>query len=253
MSMRWDARGTIALLASAFVGVTAGIVLGFTTGTPGGADANQNPSDGPTSGTPDDPLGAGVPLVNLECNPNQTIPVVGFGETRGFLDNAKSANGDGQLKYLETAKSCSTLYGAEGKFPPSYAAYLGPFEDPSEPCALRMSVDHPRDAVSTLRAGTRSHVQCLCVLELNEDNFPPLAVGMKATTREGIYVRALQRLLIEIDPESKIDVNGHYGPPASTAIRDLQVLNALDTDPPGSVDLQTWRAVRDRGCVTQDY
>lgn len=253
MSMRWDARGTIALVASALVGVTAGVVVGFTTGAPGGAGASRNPSDGPTSGTPDDPLGAGVPLVNLECNPNQTILVVGFGETRGFLDNAKSTNSDGELKYLESAKSCNTLYGAEDRFPPTYVAYLGPFEDPSEPCALRMSVDHPRDAVSTLRAGTRSHVQCLCVLQLNEDNFPPLAVGMKATTRDGIYVRALQRLLIDIDPESGVEVNGRYGRRASAEVQKLQEINALDTDPPGSVDLQTWQMLRDRACVTQDY
>ncbi len=244
--LSWDARGTIALLVSALVGVTTGVVVGFTTGTPDDADASRDPSSSPTSGAPDDPLGVGVPLVNLSCNPNKSILVVGFGETRGFLDNAKSANGNGEVKYLETAHSCDTLYGAEDRFPPTYVAYLGPFDDTSEPCALRISVDHPRASVSTLRAGTRSHVQCLCVLNLNEDNFPQLAVGMKASTRDGIYIRSLQRLL-------ELPVTGHYGTQTSEAVKELQELHALDTNPPGSVDLQTWRMLRDRACVTEDY
>jgi peptidoglycan hydrolase-like protein with peptidoglycan-binding domain len=251
--MRWDARGTIALLVSARGGVTAGVVVGLTTGAPGGADARKDPSSGSTTSAPGDPLGAGVPLVNLDCNANKTILVVGFGETRGFLDNAKSANPDGGVKYLETANSCDTVYGAEYKFPPTYVAYLCPFDDPSEPCALRMSVDHPTAAVSTLRPGARNHVECLCVLQLNEDNFPQLAVGMRATTRDGIYIRALQRLLIDIDVNTAVVINGHYDSVTSRSVRELQELNALDTDPPGSVDLQTWRMLRDRACVTQDY
>ncbi len=240
-------------MASAFVGVTAGIMVGLSTGAPDGAGADDPPPGTPTVSTSSDPLGAGVPLVNLSCNTKQTILVVGYGETRGFLDNARSSNPDGLVRYLETAKSCDTLYGAEDRFPPTYVAYLGPFDAPSEPCALRMSVDHTGAEVTSLREGTRSHVECLCVLKLNEDNFPALAVGMKATTRDGIYIRSLQHLLVEMGMNPDHLVTGHYGPETSAQVRKLQELNALDTDPPGSVDLQTWRMLRDRACVTQDY
>ncbi len=161
--MRWDARGTIALLVSAFVGVTAGVVVGFTTGTPAGTKADpQDPTSSPSaSGTPDDPLRLGVPLVNLDCT-TDNILVVGWGNTSGALVNAVASNQDAEVKYLEVDESCNTLYGAEKQAPPKYAVYLGPFDTTSEPCALRMSIDHSRDVVTTLKRGVRIHVQCLC-------------------------------------------------------------------------------------------
>ena len=68
------------------------------------------------------------------------------------------------MKYLEVDESCNTLYGAEKQAPPKYAVYLGPFDTTSEPCALRMSIDHSRDVVTTLKRGVRIHVQCLCLV-----------------------------------------------------------------------------------------
>jgi hypothetical protein len=252
--MRWDTRGTVALLISALVGVTAGVVLGFTTGSGGPSQAGDDPTGGVTSGPPDDPLGTGAAMVNLDCHPDKYILVLGYGETRGFLDNAVSANSDADVKYLETARSCNTLYGAQGRFPPTYVAYLGPFDSPDEPCTLRMNVDHADEEVTSLQPGTKRHVECLCILTLNEENFPPLAVGMKATTRDGIYIRALQRLLMDLPTlRSDLKVTGRYGVQTSKEVERLQKLNALDTDPPGSVDLQTWAMLRDRGCVTQAY
>ena len=114
--MRWDARGTAALLVSALVGVTAGVIVGFTTGTSApssaGPDGNTPSSSPSASGSPNDPLGLGVPLMNIDCT-GETILVVGWGETRGALSNAVQHNSDAGVKYLETAKSCNTLYGAE--------------------------------------------------------------------------------------------------------------------------------------------
>ena len=182
--MRWDARGTAALLVSALVGVTAGVIVGFTTGSSPPVERRprrRHPSSSPSaSGSADDPLGLDVPLKNLDCT-GDTILVVGWGETRGVLSNAVSANTDGDVKYLETAKSCNTLYGAEKQDPPAYAAYLGPFDSLAEPCSLRMSVDHKSDVVTSLKPGVKIHVQCLCVLD--PATFPTLAVGMESDTR----------------------------------------------------------------------
>ena len=251
--MRWDARGTAALVVSALVGVTAGVIVGFTTGSPGASNADpKDPVSSPSAtGSADDPLGLDVPLKNLEECTGDTILVVGWGATRGALSNAVSANLDGGVKYLETAKSCNTLYGAERQDPPAYAAYLGPFDSLAEPCSLRMSVDHKSDVVTSLKPGVKIHVQCLCVLD--PATFPTLAVGMESDTRSGIYIRSLQRLLVDIRQNPTNHITGEYDAETRDLIVPLQDLNAIDVKPPGIVEKLTWQMLRDRACVAYDF
>ena len=244
----------MALLVSALVGITTGVVVGLTTGSPGGnAEANDPPTSGPSSATPsdEDPLDIGAPFENLECN-GQTILVVGWGDEdhRGALTNAVSSNVDG-VKYLETADSCKTLYGAERQPTPEYVAYLGPFDSLAEPCSLRMNVDHANDVVTTLKRGVKIHVQCLCVLD--PTTFPVLNVGMHADTREGIYIRSLQRLLLNIGQNPTHHVTGRYDALTAQMVKPLQRLNAIDRDLYGVVEKQTWRLLRDRACVDYDF
>ncbi|MEO6512106.1 MAG: hypothetical protein ABIO16_14005, partial [Nocardioides sp.] len=190
--MRWDARGTIALLVSALVGIAAGVIVGVSTGSssPGSADPG-GPSGSPTaSGEPDDPLGLGVPLVNIPCSGGKIL-VVGVGDQAdtGELNNAVSANKNDGVKYLETASSCNTLYGDASQIPPTYAVYLGPYDSTSQPCSMQMTPTHSSDAVTNLKPGIKVHVPCLCVLE--PATFPRLRPGMDATTRDGVYIKAL--------------------------------------------------------------
>jgi hypothetical protein len=251
--MRWDARGTVALLVSALVGVTAGVVVGLTSGAPGPSaadDGGPSASPGATPGTPDDPLGLDVPFQNLQCD-GETILVVGWGDTRGALSNAVSANADAGVKYLSVADSCTTLYGAEKQEPPTYAAYLGPFDSLTAPCVLRMSVDHKSDVVTSLKPGVKIHVQCLCVLP--PTTFPTLAVGMEPDTQAGIYVRALQRLLVDIDANPRHHITGVYDAETAEMIEPLQELNAIDVDPPGLVETLTWQMLRDKACLKYDF
>jgi hypothetical protein len=250
--MRWDARGTAALLVSALVGVTAGVIAGFTTGStpPSSADPDDKPSSTPSaSGSPNDPLGLDVPLQNIDCT-GDTILVVGWGETRSAIYNAVQYNNDAGVKYLETAKSCNTLYGAEKQDTPTYAAYLGPFDSLSEPCSLRMSVDHARDVVTTLKPGVKIHVQCLCAV--NPVDMPPLNVGMVADTRDGIYIRALQRLLVDMGLKPG-PITGEYNPRTAAVIQKLQQINAIDPTLYKQVEQQTWQLIRDRGCLQYDF
>jgi Putative peptidoglycan binding domain len=250
--MRWDARGTAALLASALVGVTAGVIVGFTTGTspPSNAGPDDKPSSSPSaSGSATDPLGLGAPLENIDCN-GKTILVVGWGETRGALTNAVEYNRDADVRYLEVAKSCNTLYGAERQAPPTYAVYLGPFDSTNEPCALRMSIDHSRDVVTSLKPGVKIHVQCLCSVE--PAAMPELNVGMAADTRDGIYIRALQRLLVDMGLKPG-PITGEYNPRTAAVVKRLQQVNAIDPELYGRVEAQTWRLLRDRGCLNYDF
>lgn len=250
--MRWDARGTTALLVSALVGIAAGVIVGLTTGSPDESRAGEpGTSQSPTTTAPDDPLGVGAPLQNLPCN-GKTILVVGVGETTGAMTTAISANPKGLVKYLQTANSCRTLYGGEkDPTPPEYVAYMGPFDSLAEPCGLRMSVDHRNDVVTSLKNGVKIHVQCLCVLD--PATFPTLAVGMLADTRDGIYVRALQRLLIDIGQNPRHHVTGRYDQQTAEMIKPLQALNALDHSFRGTVEVQTWGLLRDRACVDYDF
>jgi hypothetical protein len=232
--------------------VTAGVVVGFTTGTAGDADASNSPSDGPTTGTPNDPLGAGVPLVNLDCT-GEKILVVGWGEEQdaGELYNAVSANGTNDVKYLETSKSCNTLYGDANQVPPTYVAYLGPYDTIRDPCAMQMTSAHARDFVTNLKPGVKIHVQCLCVLV--PATFPRLKVGMHATTKDGVYIRALQQLLVDVDLLGPEHITGQYDEKTSRVVERLQELNAINAKPPGSVDELTWQMMRDKGCLTYDF
>jgi hypothetical protein len=249
--MRWEARGTIALLVSALVGVTAGVVVGLTSGQPGPSTADDGgPSASPslTTGSPDDPLGVGAPLQNLDCT-GETILVVGWGNSVSPILNAVSSNLDAGVKYLSVDDSCNTLYGAEKQPAPLYAAYLGPFNSIHEPCELRMSIDHARDVVTTLKRGIKIHVQCLCAM--TKADLPDLRLHMVADTRDGIFIRALQRLLVDID--KPVPVTGVYDERTANAITHLQELNAIDPRLYGKVEEQTWQLLKDRACLQYDF
>ena len=175
----------------------------------------------------------------------------GSGASHGALANAVSANPKGEVKYLKTSESCDTLYGPEGEPPPEYVVYLGPFNSTSEPCGLRMSVDHKNDAVTSLKKGQDTHVPCLCVL--SPKTFPILAEGMRATTLTGIYVKALQNMLLDSQLITADHVTGHYDSYTATQIKRFQNLNALSPNWYRKVNEPTWEQVRDRGCVLFDF
>ena len=263
--MRWGPRGHLALILAAVVGVVAGTLVGIVT-TGESPDANANdPDSSPTSaapgssGSPADPMRLGIPLVNLDCT-GDTILVVGWGDTTSPLLSAKSSNSD-EARYLDTAESCPTLYatqplgtiGAKGKDVkvPKYVVYLGPFDNLTEPCNLRMSVDHKGDAVTSLKKGVKDHVQCLCVLP--PETFPWLAVGMSADTRDGIYIRALQQLLYDIGRNPDRHITGIYDRQTANMVIPLQKLDALDANLYGNVEKVTWRSLRDRACIDYDF
>ena len=113
-----------------------------------------------------------------------------------------------------------------------------------------MSVDHARDVVTTLKPGVKIHVQCLCAV--NPVDMPPLNVGMVADTRDGIYIRALQRLLVDMGLKPG-PISGEYTPRTAAVIQKLQRINAIDPTLYKQVEQQTWQLIRDRGCLQYDF
>jgi hypothetical protein len=251
--MRWDARGTIALLISALVGIAAGVVLGFSTGNPDPSSADPDAPDSSPSASsdPEDPANLGVPLENLDCN-GEHVLVVGWGDQDrlGDLFNAVSSNPDG-VKYLQTSQSCNTTYRDPDEPRPDYIAYLGPFDSIAQPCSMAMTPEHMKDTVANLKNGVNAPVTCLCALD--PVTFPTLKVGMRATTKDGIYIRALQRLLITIDRNPQERVNGRYDRQTAALVRPLQRVDALDPRLYGKVETQTWQLLKDRACLSFDF
>jgi hypothetical protein len=95
-------------------------------------------------------------------------------------------------------------------------------------------------------------VQCLCAIE--PDTMPELNIGMAADTRDGIYIRALQRLLVDMGPEMNPGpITGEYNARTAAKVRRLQRVNAIDPALYGRVEAQTWRLLRDRGCINYDF
>ena len=94
-------------------------------------------------------------------------------------------------------------------------------------------------------------MQCLCVLK--PETFPTLAVGMSADTLEGIYIRALQQMLLDIGYLTNSHVTGHFDKATEKAVTKLQKLNALTPGKYGTVERLTWNQIIDRGCVGFDF
>jgi Putative peptidoglycan binding domain len=251
--MPWGTRGRWAVVAAALAGLVAGVFVALQT-TAGATDSRAaDPSASSASPSrsvdpADDPLGVDAPLVNLDCT-GMTILVVGYGNTIGPIIEGVTSNTE--VSYLETADSCPTIYQPEGQSTPRWVAYMGPFDSLSEPCSLRMSIDHKRDSVTSLKEGLDTHVQCLCVLD--PETFPDLAVGMSADTRDGIYIRSLQQALVDLGLMTHEDITGIYDQQTADMVERIQTLNALGADLYGRVENLTWRAIRDRACIRYDF
>ena len=114
-----------------------------------------------------------------------------------------------------------------------------------------MSVDHKGDAVTSLKPGQKTHVPCLCVLE--PASFPELSIGMHPSTRDGIYIRALQQMLLDIGLITASHVTGHFDQETERVIKQLQKLNALTPAKYGAVEKLTWNQIIDRGCLGFDF
>lgn len=245
--MELRGRALLALLLAAVLGVASGVVVALV--APGGTD-----DGGRDRSAINDPLHLGVPLVDLECS-GESIMVVGYGDTRAPLDAAVADNPEGAVRYLRTDDSCPTQYAPPEAPVPAYAAYLGPFDTLAEPCAARMTDEHKGDNVSRLNAGNEIYVKCTCVLETS--TFPVLHRGESVTAENGIWVRALQGMLVDIyeargRPETfgDRDISGIYDEKTAALIESIQATSSVRVGPVNAV---TWRILRKRACATYSY
>jgi hypothetical protein len=238
----------IAPLVAAVLGISGGI---------GTALVVPGDSDQPRASTYNDPLHLDIPLVDQDCT-GEALLVVGYGDSVASLGSAASGFKSKGARYLRSDDSCPTALGPEGKEPPAYVVYLGPYDTRREPCELRMSGDAGGNFFVTVlssqeRQETRQLVKCPC--ELPRDAGPELFVGMVETQESVIWTRSLQSMMHDDDavafPRSAI--TGEYDPTTAARVTEYQETAPGKLTPPGRVDTTTWGIITERICRQYTY
>lgn len=188
-----------------------------------------------------DPLALGIPFQNQPCS-GKVLFTVGRGGA-GQLGAALNQNGDLKTSYLATSKSCPTTW-VPGTGPtPPYVAYVGPFADRPAACNAQFEAGHRGGIVALLKEHTTETVQCLCYVNLP---VPTMQGGMSTEGTDGIWIRQLQNLLIDMGRAPDEEVSGSYDATTAARIRDFQRDNHLSAT--GVVDQTTWDRLKLQGC-----
>jgi hypothetical protein len=203
---------------------------------------------------PDDPLGLGVAMRDLSCT-GEAVSVLASGEPGPGLRNAVvNADDDrGPVHYLRTSDSCATSWTGDNSRAtaageePEYVVYQGPYGSPTEPCATRMEGDARRGGVVLLQPGA-GVVQCLC--ELPDTAGPELKVGMQETAESRAWVRLLQVMLNDEDPQAfpRSAITGEYDATTAALVAEYQAKAPGKVTTPGVVEPTTWGILAQRLC-----
>ena len=220
---------------SSLLAVAASAVLGVALGIGGGFALDRGPSSFA------DPLALGVPFHNQPCGAG-VLFTVGRGGV-GQLGAALTENADLHVQYLATRHSCPTRWTLNDAPPPPYVAYVGPFGSRRAACDAQFTAGHHGGIVTILDAGTTDSVQCLCYVSLPA---PTLRNGVDTEGTDGIWLRQLQNLLIDMGRATQADATGSYDVTTATEIRDFQRDRGLPAT--GVVDDATWAELRGQGC-----
>jgi hypothetical protein len=228
---------TLAIALSAVLGIVAGVIGSFVIPRAGATYA--------------DPQGHNVPLVNQRCT-GKSLILVGWGPAAPPLSAAVNANGSG-VHYLDTHKSCPTAWRyqpaheAKARPDPTWVAYLGPFASREAACQVRMSAEHKGDFVTRLNQGNTDMVQCACYYDVSA--MPTLTPGMDQSVTDGIWIRQLQQMLLDIGALDKnAAIDGFYGVGSPTVLAVVAEKKARTLSHDGVVDEGTWRAITQSAC-----
>jgi hypothetical protein len=233
----------IAPLVAAVLGISGGIATALVLPDD---DGGRSPS------TVNDPLHLGIPLVSQDCT-GEALLVVGYGNNVAPLGTAVANNGTKGLRYLRSDESCETILGPEREATPTYVVYFGPYETLAEPCERRMTPEHRGDFVTVLRSGNDTLVKCPCALPARLA--PELTPNMVADAAETVWIRALQAMLNDYDPEKfpHSAISGTYDATTVARVTEVQHEAAGVPTTAGVVDTATWQILTDRICRIYSY
>ena len=116
-----------------------------------------------------------------------------------------------------------------------------------------MTPEHRGDFVTVLRSGNNTLVKCPCALPTSAA--PDLRVGMIATQEDVVWIRALQAMLTDYDPEEfpHGQITGEYTQETADRVTEVQQEAPGVLTEPGVVDQATWRILTDRICRIYDF
>jgi hypothetical protein len=240
----------VAPLVAAIIGIACGGVTALV------MDTEPDRPDVPT--TIEDPLALDIPMIRVDCAANHGLLVLGYGDTSASLRAAMGEHPDEDLRYVDVAQSCDTVFAPERLDPPAYALVLGPFPDLTEPCRIRMTEEFSTGFVTHLRAGNQISVKCVCVLPKTAG--PELRLGMDEDVDDVVWVRGLQNMFVDADAEHpetddvflKDWVTGTYDVHTEARVRRYQERSSVVSEP-GVVDAATWQIIKSRACKIYDF
>jgi hypothetical protein len=241
----------VALVVAAVLGAGGGIAVALA--------QDEDPARRPAPVA--DPLGLGIPQVDLDCT-GEAVMVVGFGDNAATLRTEIVNTPDVDLRYLDTRRSCDARWTPESSDArPRWVLYAGP-RDRTELCVDRMTEPaHQRDNVTFLRDGSDHRAMCLCEVPVSEA--PRLEVGTPAASdpRNRIWIGELQDMLITVDAELRPDEEIRLTDDRKrTTVYDERIAERIDVvrasaqlPQNGVLDTQVWRRVIAGGCQLYDY
>lgn len=216
--------------------VVAAAVLGLACGIGAGLALDRG------SGTFADPLKLGFPYRNQSCS-GKVLLTVARGAGAPQLGRASTNDRERPDGYLDTHRSCRTVWDDHPPPPPRYVAYLGPFKDRPTACDAEFRRGRAGGIVTVLRQDTTDTVHCLCFVDLPA---PTLHPGVSSEGTNGVWIRQLQHLLIDMGRATQTDYTGSYDVTTVTKIRKFQADHRLGAT--GVVDAGTWSSLLFQGC-----
>jgi len=228
----------------ALIAVVVSGVLGVALGIAGGLALDRGQQeDRPFA----DPLRLGVPNRNQPVCTNLALLTVARGSSATQLGSVVGQNLDKDIAYLDTSKSCRAAWVPSDLPTPRYVIYRGPFSTPAEACDAKFRAGDRGGIVTSLKAGTTDPVACLCFVTLTR---PTLQPGMSIEGSNGIWIRQLQQLLVDMGRAPAGDADGSYDDTTATRIRAFQRDHGLSAT--GVTDAATWDALLRKGCDVYD-
>ena len=220
---------------SSVLAVAVSAALGIGLGIVGGSVLDRGPD------TFADPLALGIPYRNVSCD-GRVLLTVGRGSA-SQVGSALAAYQDLNVSYLATNRSCPTIWTPDPGRKPPYVAYVGPFGNSAAACDTLFRAGHGGGIVTVLKAGTPEIVPCLCHVKVAR---PLLRNGSSNEGTGGVWIRQLQRMLIDMGVATKDSASGSYDASMAAEIRDFQRHNHLGAT--GEVDDATWSKLLLLGC-----
>ena len=222
---------------SSLLAVAVSAVLGVALGIGGGVALDHKKE------TFADPLGLNAPYRNQPSCDGKVLLTVDRGPDAAQIATGVTENLHDGVAYLDTTRSCQTAWIQKGRAAPRYVVYVGPFDTPGAACDAQFLAGHRGGIVTTLTKGTEEPVECLCFVQLAR---PRLRTGMPNDGTNGIWIRQLQGLLVDLGRATDEDVTGAYDDTTATKIRDFQRDNRRPAI--GEVDPDTWHFLQTEAC-----